>query len=83
MIVDHTLTNNSLSPKHFYVKRKQYREEDTIPNGSIFEASQSRHMDSLSFIEELKKYQTLTTAIDNTITLNNEETFSTVEKSSR
>lgn len=71
MIVDHTLTNNSLSPKRFYIKRKQYREEDTIPNGSIFEASPSRHMDSLSFIEELKKYQTLTTAIDNTITLNN------------
>lgn len=40
-------------------------------------------MDSLPFAEELKKYQTLTTAVEHTITLNNEETFSNIEKSSR
>lgn len=34
-----TSADNSLSPRKFYIKRKQLREEDLLPNSSIFESS--------------------------------------------
>jgi hypothetical protein len=77
--------SNCLSTNKFYVKRRLLKEDEPIPNKSMFGGAKRKPFDDLTLVEDLKKFQTLPTAIDNTITLhsNNEETFSTMEKSHR
>lgn len=78
-----TELSNCSSIRKFYVKRKQMREEIINDNASIFAPSQATELHNLALIDDLKKYQTLTTAIDNTITINSnhEEATSVMEKS--
>jgi len=52
-------------------------------NGSIFNTSQANNMDYSITNSELMKYQTITTAVENTITLhtNPEESITLTSKS--
>lgn len=60
------------TPRRFYVKRKQLREEEGLNSASIFAPSPYPHS-SFTLLDDPKKLQTLTTAIDNTLTLSNSE----------
>lgn len=73
------------TPRRFYVKRKQLREEEGLDSTSIFAPSSYPHP-SFTLLDDPKKLQTLTTAIDNTLTLSNteeplEERATTIERS--
>lgn len=60
------------TPRRFYIKRKQLREEEGLNSISIF-APSSYPNPSFTLLDDPKKMQTLTTAIDNTLTLSNTE----------
>jgi hypothetical protein len=73
------------TPRRFYIKRKQLREEDGPNSTSIFAPSPYPHP-SFTVLDDPKKLQTLTTGIDNTLTLSNseeplEERTSTIDRS--
>ncbi len=59
------------TPRRFFVKRQQLREDEGHDSSSIF--SGPSHLASFTLLDDPKKLQTLTTAVDNTLTISNSE----------